>query len=60
MRIGERLVEKGKKEGILVGIEKGMEKIINNMLASNMTVTDIAKVTKLSPEEIKKLKRKAH
>ena len=72
MRIGERLVEKGRQEGILLGMEEGrqegrqegMEKerksIIGNMLASNMTITNISKITKLSSEEIKKLQRKIH
>ena len=48
-------------KGEAKGIEKGMEKeriaIINNMLASNISIDTISKATKLSPSEIEKLKR---
>jgi predicted transposase/invertase (TIGR01784 family) len=52
-------MEKGKEEGIAEGIEKGIEKerrkIILKMLAENIPVEMIAKLTNLSIEEIKKL-----
>ena len=49
-----------RKEGIKEGMEKERAAIISNMLESNMTVADISKITKLSPEEIKKLQRNVH
>jgi predicted transposase/invertase (TIGR01784 family) len=52
--------DQGMEKGIEKGIEKGMEKrsieIACAMLADNMDIEDIAKITKLSVEEICKLK----
>lgn len=60
----EKGIEKGIKRGIEIGIEKGIEKgieqrseeIVQTMLAEGFDVEVIARVTKLSVEEIKQLK----
>jgi predicted transposase/invertase (TIGR01784 family) len=65
MSMADRLVEKGVQQGMQQGMQQGVqqrtEQIVCNMLASNMTVEDIAKVTKLPLEEIKGFsKERAH
>lgn len=52
--IADSLIEKGE----LRGIEKGIEKVAVNMLASNISIDTISIATKLSLSEIEKLKKK--
>ena len=52
--------EEGIEQGIEQGIEKGIELerklLVCNMLAANVSIEDIARFTKLSIEEIKRIK----
>jgi predicted transposase/invertase (TIGR01784 family) len=66
LREGEKRGEKrgimlGKKEGIMLGEKKGEERareaIALTMLSLNMSIEDVAKATKLSIEQILKLKQ---
>jgi predicted transposase/invertase (TIGR01784 family) len=56
MSIANELKQEGRQEGR----QEGIEHIINNMLASNMSVSDISRVTKLPREEIEKIKVMLH
>ena len=51
----ERGKEEGIEEGIEKGIEKGKQEIALELLAIGMPINQIAEITKLSKEEIKKL-----
>lgn len=46
---------KGLSQGISQGIKKNQKEIVKNMLAENIDINTISKVTKLSIEEIKKI-----
>ena len=48
---------RGKKEGIGIGIEEGKRHIALNMLEMGLDIDMIAEVTGLSLEEIQKLKK---
>ncbi len=54
--------EDQKNEGIEIGIEQGIEQgieiIIGNMLRKNKSYEDIAEVTELSLDEIKRIEEK--
>ncbi len=56
----EQGIEKGIEKGIEQGIEQGIELertlLVLNMLAANVSVEDIARLTKLSIEEITRIK----
>ncbi len=51
----ERGLEKGKQEGRQEGKQEGKQEIALELLAIGMPVNQIAEITKLSKEEIKKL-----
>ena len=57
----EKGVKKGREEGIEEGIEKGreegIEKVALRMLASELPIAEIARLTGLSPIRIRKLKK---
>ena len=56
----EQGIEQGKKEGIKQGIEEGLKKaqieMAKKLLKKEMTVEEIEEITKLTKEEIEKLK----
>ena len=52
----EFVFEKGKKQGLEKGIEKGRMELISNMLKKEADFSVISKLTGLSIEELKKLK----
>ncbi|CEI82760.1 MULTISPECIES: helix-turn-helix domain-containing protein [Oceanobacillus] len=54
----ERGLEKGKQEGIEEGIKKRNQEIALELIAIGMPINQIAEITKLSKEEIKKLTKK--
>ncbi|GIO20507.1 hypothetical protein J18TS1_36070 [Oceanobacillus oncorhynchi subsp. incaldanensis] len=54
----ERGLEKGKQEGIEEGIKKRNQEIALELIAIGMPFNQIAEITKLSKEEIKKLTKK--
>ncbi|GGP10970.1 transposase [Oceanobacillus neutriphilus] len=51
----EEGIQEGKKEGIEEGIEKGKQEIVLKLLAREMPIDQIAEITELSKEDIKKL-----
>lgn len=67
-RLGEMLMEDGRKEGRKEGHQKGLEegaknncrKIVRNMLAqSKFSYEEIAKLTGISAEEVKEIEKEA-
>ncbi|MGA1867663.1 MAG: Rpn family recombination-promoting nuclease/putative transposase [bacterium] len=60
MTVAEQLIEKGKKEGIEKGKKEGIKKAkieaAKKMLSKKYPINDIADITGLPVEEIKKLK----
>jgi predicted transposase/invertase (TIGR01784 family) len=60
MIIGERLKKEGFEQGIEKGIEQGMEKgillIAKNMLAENISLDMVAKLTGIPIEQLKRFK----
>ncbi len=48
-------IKKGREEGIKEGIQKGREEIATNLKSLGMSLTDIAKATGLTIEEIEQL-----
>ncbi|MDM8101656.1 helix-turn-helix domain-containing protein [Oceanobacillus oncorhynchi] len=54
----ERGLGKGKQEGIEEGIKKRNQEIALELIAIGMPINQIAEITKLSKEEIKKLTKK--
>ena len=48
-------VERGRKEGIKLGMEKGREQTVRNLLSMGMTVEKIAQATELPVERVKAL-----
>ena len=53
----EKGMQKGKQEGLQQGLEKGMQAVALNMLDEKVDRDLICKVTGLSLEELKKLKK---
>jgi predicted transposase/invertase (TIGR01784 family) len=53
-------LKRGMQQGLQQGRQEGIEQIINNMLASQMSISAISKVTKLTLEEIEKIKSLMH
>lgn len=63
-RLGEMLVEDGRKEGHQKGLEEGAKnncrKIVRNMLSQNkFSYEEIAKLTGISTEEVKEIEKEA-
>lgn len=67
-RLGEMLMEDGRKEGRKEGHQKGLEegaknncrKIVRNMLSqSKFSYEEIAKLTGISTEEVKEIEKEA-
>ena len=56
MTVAEQLIEEGKKEGIKEGIKKAKIEDARKMLIKKYPIEDIADITGLPVEEIKKLK----
>ena len=56
MTVAEQLIEKGIEKGIKKGIEKGKIEDAKKMLIKKYPIDDIADITGLSVQEIKKLK----
>ncbi len=58
-RVYQEALEEGRREGIETGIEKGKaeeaEKVARRLLKMGLSITDVAKATKLSPSQIRKL-----
>ena len=52
----EEGMEKGMEEGMKTGMEKGMEKAAKAALAKGFSVADVADITGLDEETVKKLK----
>ena len=50
--------KKGRVEGLATGLKKGIHQVALNMLKEGADVAFVAKTTKLSKSEIKKLKSK--
>jgi predicted transposase/invertase (TIGR01784 family) len=55
MTIAERLIEKGKLEGIHEGMMKGKLEVAKNMLAMGQSIQLITRITGLSEEELNRL-----
>ena len=49
--------EEGIKEGLEQGISQGLEQTAKEMLKNNFTIEQIQKITKLTKEEIEKLRK---
>ena len=57
LRDQEAFEDAGIKKGIKRGIKKGRREIAKELIKKNMTVKEIAEITKLTENEIKKLKQ---
>lgn len=53
----EEGIKEGLEQGISQGIEQGIEQTAKEMLKNNFTIEQIQKITKLTKEEIERLKR---
>ncbi|EMI09205.1 hypothetical protein F510_2759, partial [Anoxybacillus gonensis] len=54
----QKALEKGREEGVEQGIKQGMKRLVQTMAKKGMSVKDIANVTDLSEEEVKKFVEK--
>ena len=52
----EQGIEQGIQQGIQQGIEQSKKEIVNNLLNTNMSISDISKIVNLPEEEIIKIK----
>ena len=53
----EEGIKEGLEQGISQGIEQGIEQTAKEMLKNNFTIEQIETITKLTKEEIERLKR---
>ena len=51
-RLKNTLIEEAREDGEAIGLQKGKKEIARNLLGLQMKISDIAKVTGLTEEEI--------
>jgi predicted transposase/invertase (TIGR01784 family) len=54
----QKALEKGREEGMKQGIKQGMKHLVQTMAKKGMSVEDIANITDLAEEEVRKLLEK--